>query len=146
MPVLRDFDQPFPFNVRFQRRQLRLEFYDTSSPDNYLLLQPAIIVLCFSIADPASLSSIQTRWKYIIETNFNQNESIPVILLGLKRDVRSRTDYGGHVRDASERSFVYPQEALQVAQEMRLDRFCECSALTGEVSSSTRLRASTRHN
>ncbi|QIW97184.1 hypothetical protein AMS68_002702 [Peltaster fructicola] len=137
LPQLRDSDQPFPFYIRFQRMQLRLEFYDNDFPENYTLLRPAVIVLCFAISDPASLQSVQTKWKYVVETHFNYNESIPVVLLGLKRDVRSREDYAGTVKPLKDgpngRSFIYPQEGLQVAQEMRIDRFCECSALTGEV-------------
>lgn len=73
-----------------------------------------------------------------------------MIVLGLQRDVRSKEDYSGQVRqlapesaysdDADDdkavlngRTFVYPQEALRVAAEMRCDRYCECSALTGEL-------------
>ena len=67
------------------------------------------------------------------------------------RDVRQKEDYDGRVRPmASEgdgvdeeevlngRRIVYPQEALRIAQEMRCDRYCECSALTGEVSEISR--------
>lgn len=82
----------------------------------------------------------------MVETHFNDNDSLPVILLGLKRDIRSEEDYGGSVKPAAGnaesedqqqlngREFVYPQEALAVAQGMRCDRYCECSAVTGEVS------------
>jgi len=84
----------------------------------------------------------------MVEMHFNYDESLPVIVLGLKRDVRSKEDYDGKVRmihsdvdtvndesgaSLNGRTFVYPQEALRVAQEMRCDRYCECSALTGEV-------------
>jgi Ras homolog gene family, member A len=120
-------------------------FSDTASPTNYTLLRPSVIVLCYSISDPASLSSIQKYWKGVVETHFNYDESLPVILLGLGRDARQKEDYDGKVRpmagtgeDDGEvlvgRRIVYPQEALRVAQEMRLDLYCECSALTGEVS------------
>lgn len=149
LPVLRDLDQPFPFNISLYRRPYRFEFYDTASPHNYTLLKPAVVILCYSIASPESLKSVHTHWKTIVETHFNDNEMLPVILLGLKRDVRSREDYGGSVKPVAAeddatgpedqqmlngRKFVYPQEALRIAQEMRCDRYCECSALTGEVS------------
>jgi len=125
-------------------RPYRFEFYDTASSTNYTLLKPAMLILCYDISDPDSLQSLKTRWKYEVETHFNYDENLPVVVLGLKRDVRSRADYDGKVRRPegegegdgevlSGRSFVYPQEGLQVAQEMRCDRYCECSALTGEV-------------
>ncbi|KAM0718524.1 hypothetical protein Q7P37_005594 [Cladosporium fusiforme] len=145
LPVLRDLDQPFPFNISLYNRPYRFEFYDTASPQNYTLLKPAVVVLCYSISSPESLKSVHTHWKTIVETHFNDNEMLPVILLGLKRDVRSREDYGATVKPAVDntapedqqvlngRKFVYPQEALRIAQEMRCDRYCECSALTGEL-------------
>lgn len=102
--------------------------------------------MCYSIGDPASLQSLKTKWKRIVEEHYNYDEMLPVVVLGLQRDVRKKEDYEGTVRDmASEadtvadnvalngRTFVYPQEALRVAQEMRCDRYCECSALTGEL-------------
>ena len=92
LPTLRDLDQPFPFNIRMYNRPYRFEFYDTASPQNYTLLKPSVVVLCYSIADRDSLKSVHTRWKTLVETHFNDNEMLPVILLGLKGDVRSRED------------------------------------------------------
>lgn len=127
-------------------RDYRFEFYDTASAENYTLLRPAVVILCYSISDPQSLKNVRTHWKPMVETHFNDNDSTPVILLGLKRDIRSEEDYGGSVKPAAGnaesedhqplngREFVYPQEALSVAQGMRCDRYCECSAVTGEVS------------
>jgi len=145
LPVLRDMDQPFPFDIRMYNRPYRFEFYDTASPENYTLLRPAVVVLCYSISNPESLSNVRTFWKPLVERHFNDDDTLPVILLGLKRDVRSQEDYSGSVRPAANganpedqqpldgRTFVYPEEALKVAQGMRCDRYCECSAITGEA-------------
>lgn len=145
LPVLRDLDQPFPFDIRMYNRPYRFEFYDTASPQHYTLLRPAVVVMCYSISNPESLSNVRTFWKPLVEKHFNDDDTLPVILLGLKRDVRSQEDYGGSVRPAVNgtdpddqqplhgRTFVYPEEALKVAQGMRCDRYCECSAITGEV-------------
>jgi Ras family protein A len=129
-------------------RPYRFDFYDTSSPENFTLLRPAVVILCYSIANPESLTRVHTYWKTLVETHFNDNDTLPVILLGLKRDVRSQEDYGGSVKPANGaalgdqqpingRNFVYPQEALAIAQKMRCDRYCECSAITGEVGIAT---------
>ncbi|KAI6937494.1 hypothetical protein KC366_g6311 [Hortaea werneckii] len=175
LPTLHDLNQPFPFDIRMYNRPYRFEFSDTSSPSNYTLLDPAVIVLCYSIADPASLANLRTKWIRIAEDHFNPDDRIPIIVLGLQRDVRGREDYRGSVRPSAQgsspplpssgildttsisdpvddndsdnngddeeedvkplnpRTFTYPQEALRLAQEMRCDRYCECSALTGEL-------------
>ncbi|KAK0291027.1 hypothetical protein LTR35_001748 [Friedmanniomyces endolithicus] len=141
LPTLHDLNQPFPFNISLYARKYRFEFSDTASPTHYTLLRPAVIILCYSIASPESLSSLKTNWKSVVEGHFNYDEEIPVIVLGLQRDVREKEDYDGLVRTGAGRDgigrggrdMVYPQEALRVAQEMRCDRYCECSALTGEL-------------
>lgn len=144
LPQLRDLDQPFPFNITLRRQSLRLEFFDTASPQNFTLLQPAIVILCYSIANPDSLFNLKAHWKTVLETHFGHDEALPVIVLGLQRDVRREEDYDGRVRRFAaddqtyesiqhSRSIVYPQEALRVAGEMRCDRYCECSAMTGDL-------------
>ena len=92
LPVLRDLDQPFPFNIRMYNRPYRFDFYDTASPENYTLLRPAVVVLCYSISNPESLTNVRTFWKPLVERHFNGDDTLPVILLGLKRDVRSQED------------------------------------------------------
>lgn len=51
-----------------------------------------------------------------------QRDDIPVMLLGLKRDLRKE-----------EEGLIYPEEGVRVAQELRCDRYAECSAATGEL-------------
>jgi GTPase SAR1 family protein len=55
---------------------------------------------------------------------FHRVDYLPIVVLGLKRDLRSEDDPNG---------IIYPQEAYQKAQEMRADRYVECSAVTGEL-------------
>jgi Ras homolog gene family, member A len=122
LPTLRDLDQPFLFNVTLFGRPYRFQFYDTASPENYTLLHPDFIIMCYSIDSKPSLYSLTKQWKYMVETHFNYDESLPVMVLGLKRDLR---------RDDG--TCVMPQQGLGIAQEMRVDKYAECSALTGEL-------------
>ena len=55
---------------------------------------------------------------------FEKIDTLPIVVMGLKRDLRSETDPNG---------IIYPQEAYQVAQSLRVDRYVECSAVTGEL-------------
>ena len=122
LPNLRDPDQPLMFDVSLYRRPYRFRFSYTASHENLALQQPDFIVLCYSIPDRESLSSLSKKWKYAIEKYFNHNEQLPVMVLGLKRDLRLEDEY-----------CVMPQTGLAVSQEMRCDRYAECSAMTGEL-------------
>lgn len=64
------------------------------------------------------------QWAKDIIRIFTSQREIPILFLGLKRDLRSETDENG---------IIYPQEGHRVAQELRCDRYMECSAVTGEL-------------
>lgn len=64
------------------------------------------------------------QWIKEVRSTFASSDVLPVLVLGLKRDLRSEDDLNG---------IIYPQEAYRVAQEMRADKYMECSAATGEL-------------
>jgi hypothetical protein len=55
---------------------------------------------------------------------FEHSDVLPLLVLGLKRDLRDEDDPNG---------IIYPQESYRIAQEMRTDKYMECSAVTGEL-------------
>lgn len=57
--LLKDMDQPFVFEASFGRQQYRLEFYDTSSPENWRLLRPDLVLICYDISQRLSLINLQ---------------------------------------------------------------------------------------
>ncbi|KAF1982767.1 P-loop containing nucleoside triphosphate hydrolase protein [Aulographum hederae CBS 113979] len=132
LPALHDLDQPFCFDIRMYNRPYRFQFYDTASPTSYTLLQPDFLILCFDISRRETFTSLHTRWKMVVEKHFGQNEMIPVMVLGLKRDLREEWSEEDRQNGRLGKS-VMPQEGVRVAQEMRCDRYAECSALTGEL-------------
>src|ERR1700750_2487966 len=85
LPTCRDENQPFDFNITMHRQAYRFLFYDTASPTNYTLIQPDFIILCFDISNRQSMESLKTRWKTLVETHYNHDEMLPVMVLGLKR-------------------------------------------------------------
>ncbi|KFX96797.1 hypothetical protein O988_05167 [Pseudogymnoascus sp. VKM F-3808] len=121
---LRDGDQPFVYDIKFRNRPFRFELYDTASPENWKLLQPDVVVLCFDISQRLSMIHMQRYWINETIKTFMQGREVPIIVLGLKRDLRSEQDPNG---------IIYPQEAYRIAQEMRCDKYIECSAVTGEL-------------
>lgn len=81
-------------------RPYRFEFYDTASPDNYTLLRPDFVVICYAIDDRESLANASVVWRKEVTRNYSRDRNdIPVMLLGLKRDLRVEGP-----------AIIYPQE------------------------------------
>jgi Ras homolog gene family, member A len=64
------------------------------------------------------------QWINEAKASFHNRDTLPILVLGLKRDLRTENDPNGA---------IYPHEAYQLAQQMRADRYVECSAVTGEL-------------
>ncbi|KAL8988580.1 MAG: hypothetical protein Q9177_002371 [Variospora cf. flavescens] len=123
LPVLHDLDQPFIFDISMYNRPYRFEFFDTASPENYTLLQPDLILLCYDVTDRRSLINVQEVWrKEVTRDHRRDGEDVPLMVLGLKRDARVEKE-----------GVIYPQEGYRIAQELRCDRYGECSAVSGEL-------------
>ncbi|KAL8901136.1 MAG: hypothetical protein Q9207_005352 [Kuettlingeria erythrocarpa] len=100
LPVLHDMDQPFIFNISMYNRPYRFEFFDTASPENYTLLRPDFIILCYDITDRRSLLNVQQVWRKDITRHYRRvDEDVPLMVLGLKRDARVEGE-----------GVIYPQE------------------------------------
>jgi len=78
------------------------------------------------------LESLASKWKWEVESHFNYDEKLPVMVLGLKRDLRKEWTEKDKLVFGKGDS-VMPQEGLGLAQRMRVDRYAECSAVTGEL-------------
>ncbi|KAI9934312.1 hypothetical protein ASPWEDRAFT_38152 [Aspergillus wentii DTO 134E9] len=128
LELLRDSDQPFIYDIRFSKKSFTLELYDTASPNqHWSTLQPAVVLLAFDISNRDTLAGLK-NWRNDITRYFQHGhgERIPIMMLGLKRDLR--VDGEG---------LIYPQESYRIAQELRCDRYAECSAVTGELLAET---------
>jgi len=89
LPLLRDLDQPFVYDIRMYNRPYRFEFYDTASPENYTLLKPDFIVMCYDVSHRRSLENVRQVWSVEVGRLYMKAKyDIPVMLLGLKRDLR----------------------------------------------------------
>ncbi|KAL8397411.1 hypothetical protein RB594_004220 [Gaeumannomyces avenae] len=125
--LLRDSDQPFLFELRSRKGLYKIELHDTSAPHDWHILRPDVVVICYDISQRLSLINMQ-RWIKEVRSTFPDADSLPILVLGLKRDLRSEDDPNG---------IIYPQEGHRIAQEMRADNYMECSAVTGELLSET---------
>ena len=88
-------------------RSYRFEFYDTASPENYTLLQPDFVILCYDISDRRSLINVQQIWRNDVTRLYmsQKEDNLPVMLLGLKRDAR-----------VEEEGVIYPQEVCRLIE------------------------------
>ncbi|KAL1971263.1 hypothetical protein VTN77DRAFT_215 [Rasamsonia byssochlamydoides] len=128
LQLLHDSNQPFVYDIRFSKKSFRLEFYDTANPNqHWTSLQPDVVLLAFDISNRATLDGLK-GWRNDITRYFQSGagERIPVMMIGLKRDLREENE-----------SIIYPQESYRIAQELHCDRYAECSAVTGELVAET---------
>ncbi|KAL2861127.1 putative Rho-like small GTPase [Aspergillus lucknowensis] len=126
--LLRDGDQPFVYDINFSKKSFTLEIYDTASPNqHWTMLRPDVVLLAFDISNRETLDGLK-RWRSDIIRHFQhgEDERIPVMMVGLKRDLRAQGE-----------GLIYPQETYRIAQELRCDRYAECSAVTGELMAQT---------
>ncbi|KAL4809981.1 P-loop containing nucleoside triphosphate hydrolase protein [Aspergillus unguis] len=122
--LLRDSDQPFVYDINFSKKSFTLEVYDTGNPNqHWTTLRPDVVLLAFDISNRGSLDGL-SKWRSDIIRYFQhgEGERIPVMMIGLKRDLRELGE-----------GLIYPQETYRIAQELRCDRYAECSAVTGEL-------------
>ncbi|BCS22123.1 putative Rho-like small GTPase [Aspergillus puulaauensis] len=126
--LLRDADQPFVYEINFSKKSFTLEVYDTGNPNqHWTTLQPDAVLLAFDISNRKTLDGLK-EWRNDVIRYFQQGEGerIPVMMVGLKRDLRKPGA-----------GLIYPQETYRIAQELRCDRYAECSAVTGELMTQT---------
>ncbi|EXJ87976.1 hypothetical protein A1O1_04903 [Capronia coronata CBS 617.96] len=114
------FGRPYKFRIHVSTSSLFVDPFPA---------EPAFTIIAFSVSSRESLHNAQFYWRKQLSMHYSDLEhNMPVMLLGLKRDERTEK----RMEDGTFEC-VMPQEALRVAQEMRCDRYAECSALTGEL-------------
>ncbi|KAL4998303.1 P-loop containing nucleoside triphosphate hydrolase protein [Aspergillus recurvatus] len=126
--LFRDSDQPFVYEINFSKKSFTLEIYDTANPNqHWTSLKPDVVLLAFDISNRATLEGLK-GWRSDVIRYFQRGEGerIPVMMVGLKRDLRKEGE-----------GIIYPQETYRIAQELRCDRYAECSAVTGELMTQT---------
>ncbi|KAL9108313.1 MAG: hypothetical protein Q9227_006911 [Pyrenula ochraceoflavens] len=121
-------------DCRVDGRSVQLALWDTAGQEDYERLRPLayskahVILIGFSIDSPDSLENVQHKW---VEEARERCPSVPIILVGLKKDLREDPLAIEEMRKKS-LPFVNSRNAQNVADMVGARKYLECSSLTGE--------------
>ncbi|KAI9714074.1 MAG: Rho GTPase [Candelaria pacifica] len=117
-------------DCRVDGKSVQLALWDTAGQEDYERLRPLayskahVILIGFSIDTPDSLDN----WT---EEAHERCPGVPIILVGLKKDLREDPLAIEEMRKKSWR-FVTYKDANDIASEIGARKYLECSSLTGE--------------
>ncbi|KAM9313750.1 rho-related GTP-binding protein RhoH [Pholidichthys leucotaenia] len=105
--------------------QISLGLWDTAGNDCFKQIRPRsyqqadIVLICFSVANPNSLASVQHKWIAEVRQHLPK---VPVLVVATQTDLR---EMGGHRAIC-----ISPAEGRRVAHEVNAKGYLECSSLS----------------
>ncbi|KAK0621629.1 P-loop containing nucleoside triphosphate hydrolase protein [Bombardia bombarda] len=121
-------------DCRVDGKSVQLALWDTAGQEDYERLRPLayskahVILIGFSIDTPDSLDNVKHKW--VVEAQ-ERCPNVPIILVGLKKDLRGDPVAIEEMRKKSLR-FVTEAEGEASAKEIGARKYLECSSLSGE--------------
>ena len=119
-------------NVMVDGKPVNLGLWDTAGQEDYDRLRPLsypqtdVFLICFSIISPASFDNVKSKWHPEI---CHHAPDIPLILVGTKSDLRNDTNTVNQLQQKG-LSIISVQQANEMANSIKAQKFLECSALT----------------
>ncbi|XP_020786254.1 rho-related GTP-binding protein RhoH [Boleophthalmus pectinirostris] len=104
--------------------QINLGLWDTSGSDNFRQIRPRsynqadVVLICYSVANPNSLASVQHKWISEIREFLPK---VPVLVVATQTDLRETGVHRGHC--------IMPTQGKQVARDIHAKGYLECSSL-----------------
>ncbi|WEW55083.1 Rho GTPase [Emydomyces testavorans] len=117
-------------DCRVDGRSVQLALWDTAGQEDYERLRPLayskahVLLIAFAVDTPDSLEN------WIQEAN-ERCPNVPIILVGLKKDLRDDPLAIEEMRKKSLR-FVSSRDGSETATQIGARKYLECSSLTGE--------------
>ncbi|KAB8213478.1 P-loop containing nucleoside triphosphate hydrolase protein [Aspergillus novoparasiticus] len=121
-------------DCRVDGRSVQLALWDTAGQEDYERLRPLayskahVILIGFSVDTPDSLENVKHKW---IEEANERCPGVPIILVGLKKDLREDPLAIEEMRKKSLK-FVTSKEGSDISTQIGARKYLECSSLTGE--------------
>ena len=98
--------------------------YDRLRPLSYP--QTDVFLICFSVVSTASYDNVRAKWYPEVS---HHCPNVPIILVGTKMDLRDDPVFLAGLRQKN-LSTVSFQQGTQLAKELGMKKYIECSALT----------------
>jgi Rho family protein len=137
-------------DCRVDGKSVQLALWDTAGQEDYERLRPLayskahVILVGFSIDTPDSLDNVKQKVSFLcsiaapnadflqwVEEANEKSPGVPIILVGLKKDLREDPVAIEEMRKKSQH-FVSTREATEIGHEIGARKYLECSSLTGE--------------
>ncbi|KAK5800047.1 hypothetical protein VI817_002259 [Penicillium citrinum] len=121
-------------DCRVDGRSVQLALWDTAGQEDYERLRPLayskahVLLIGFSVDTPDSLENVKHKW---IEEANERCPGVPIILVGLKKDLREDPLAIEEMRKKSLK-FVTTKEGNDTGSQVGARKYLECSSLTGE--------------
>ncbi|KAF1742896.1 hypothetical protein MXB_351, partial [Myxobolus squamalis] len=117
-------------DITVDEKRYELALWDTAGQEDYDRLRPLsypntdVILMCFSIESPESISNIKDKWTPEVK-HFCPN--VPIVLVGNKKDLRYDEDI---IKDLAKSKLkpVSPEEGMDMCQTIGGHAYHECSA------------------
>jgi len=113
--------------IRLDGKAVQLALWDTAGQEEYERLRPLsyskshVVLIAFAIDTPDSLDNVTVKWDE--EVRRICGPSVPIILVGLKSDLRPSPS------DPSYDRYIPREKGEEVAQQIGAREYKECSAL-----------------
>ncbi|XP_047432595.1 rho-related GTP-binding protein RhoH [Mugil cephalus] len=105
--------------------QISLGLWDTAGNDNFRQIRPRsyqqadVVLICYSVANPNSLASVQHKWIAEVRENLPK---VPVLVVATQTDQREVGVHRGRCISAA--------EGKRVAHDVHAKGYLECSSLS----------------
>ncbi|KAG2377978.1 hypothetical protein C9374_008600 [Naegleria lovaniensis] len=120
-------------NMLFGNQSVSLGLWDTAGQEDYDSLRPLsyaetdVFLACFSVVSKTSLNNVKQKW--LPEIKQHMQKKTPILLVGLKKDLRLDPKTTREVLEAGD-TIVSEKEGKDVAEALDCVTYCECSAKT----------------
>ena len=121
-------------DCRVDGKSVQLALWDTAGQEDYERLRPLayskahVILIGFAVDMPDSLDNVKAKWA---DEARERCPGVPIILVGLKKDLRDDPAAVEEMRKKSLR-FTTTKAGNDMKEEIGAKKYLECSSLTGD--------------